>query len=397
MDELPTVYCLGQNRFGQFKTLVKEHGMFDKINWSEFVEPPQNTLHFDINVTVNYSAIALDFKLLIATIDLDDEVLTNQRSFITKSFTFDNLISKITSNTSYCLILLENGDLFQIMINNFVKRQIKCMNIETLPVKKSIFVHNNSSQIENEKIIDIACGETVCIAITNFNKVYNIPNLTYKFEKYVKIRKICCGSEHSMILTGNGDVYTWGTGLRGQLGHIEIKNEEEPKLVEGLSGIKIIDICGGGWCSAAVSAFGDLYVWGWNSCGQIGLKTYEMNSIQNPGLKRKAQTVYTAPTLVDFEGKTENEGISTEITVKKVFCGSKHMIVKTEDGRIFVTGSNKYNQLGLKEENGVVYQTNNTNDNFIDQFTEIKPKIHMKISDFRIYCAYSCTLFIENK
>lgn len=286
-------------------------------------------------------------------------------------------------------MLLENGEIFQVTINDFEQRPIRCLNIESPPLKKSIFVQNKSCELE--KIIDIACGETVCVGVTNFNVVYNIPNMTFAFERHVKIRKICCGNEHSMILTGNGDVYTWGTGLRGQLGHLEIKNEEIPKLVEGLSGIKIIDISGGGWSSAAISAFGDLYVWGWNSCGQLGMKVFtSVTSIES--IRQKTQTVYTAPTLVSIEENDE------DISIKKVFCGSKHTIVQLDDNRIFVTGSNTYNQLGLRKDKNIKYLSNNTkHERFIDQFTELKTKFELKPENFNIYCAYSCTLFIENK
>lgn len=348
-------------------------------------------------MTVNYSAIAVDSKLFIATIDLKEELLTSSRALLTKTFTFDHLICKLCSNTSYCLVLLENGDVFQIMIGSFEKRQIMCLNIEEGPERKSIFVQSSSKKKEIEKIVDIACGETVCVAVTSFNAVYNIPNLTHVFERHEKVQKVCCGYEHSMVLTGNGDVFTWGTGLRGQLGHYEIKSEEEPKLVEGLAGIKIVDISAGGWSSAAISAFGDLYVWGWNSCGQLGLRIYDPKTIKlvSPFIRPKNQTVYTVPTLVSLEDDTSDEP-STEIICKKVFCGSKHMLVLAEDGRIFVTGSNIYGQLGLGEDSSITFHTNNTgHDKFIDHFTELRPKLETTLSTYRIYCAYSCTLFIE--
>lgn len=372
--------------------------VLSEINWTEYGNTTQNIVNFDISVTVNYSAIAVDSKLYIATVELNEELLASE-TLITKDYTFDDLISKICANTSYCLALLENGDIFQIMISDFEKRQIKCLNIEAPPIRKSIFVQNESVKREVEKIVDIACGETVCVAVTNFNAVYNVPNLTYLFERHVKIRKICCGKEHSMILTGNGDVYTWGTGLRGQLGHLEIKSEELPKLVEGLAGIKVVDVSAGGWSSAAVSVFGDLYVWGWNSCGQLGLRVYEPNALNldSPVVRRKTQTVYTAPTLVSMEDDDSDEP-STEIICKKVFCGSKHTLVQSSDDRIFVTGSNTYNQLGLlRTDKNITFHTNNTkHDRFIDHFTQLTPKFQSKQNNYSIYCAYSCTLFIEN-
>ncbi|XP_063705593.1 E3 ubiquitin-protein ligase HERC2 [Culicoides brevitarsis] len=393
IPELPDVYFLGQNHFGQFKKSIKDEKFYEKIDWSQFSENPfSNILNFDIAVTVNYSAIAVDSKLFISTIDLKENVISDEKPLLTKTFSFDSLISKVSANTSYCLILLENGDLFQIMIGTFEKRQISCLNVEVTPEKKSIFVENRNSVRNLEKIVDIACGETVCVAVTNLNAVYNIPNLTFNFPKHTKIRKICCGNEHSMILTANGDVFTWGTGLRGQLGHGEIQNEEVPKLVEGLAGLKVVDISAGGWSSAAITSFGDLYMWGWNSHGQLGFRVFDVSSpsTQNPS---KNQTVYTIPTLVSLDDEESDEP-SLEISCKKVFCGSKHTLVLTEDGKLFVTGSNVYKQLGLEEN----FKPNSLKkDQFLDNFTELQPKLPKNVKNYKISCAYSCTLFIENK
>ncbi|KAJ1401005.1 regulator of chromosome condensation 1/beta-lactamase-inhibitor protein II, partial [Ochromonadaceae sp. CCMP2298] len=45
------------------------------------------------------------------------------------------------------------------------------------------------------------------------------------------VRSICCGREHSLLLTGSGLVYSWGDNSRGQLGHSQYENCAVPKLV----------------------------------------------------------------------------------------------------------------------------------------------------------------------
>ena len=42
-------------------------------------------------------------------------------------------------------------------------------------------------------------------------------------------------------------VYTWGGGSRGQLGHGGLGSEESPRLVMALDGMKIVKIAAGGW------------------------------------------------------------------------------------------------------------------------------------------------------
>jgi alpha-tubulin suppressor-like RCC1 family protein len=41
---------------------------------------------------------------------------------------------------------------------------------------------------------------------------------------------IACGAHHSTAITLSGDVWTWGKGLRGQLGHNTVKEEYNPRI-----------------------------------------------------------------------------------------------------------------------------------------------------------------------
>ena len=41
---------------------------------------------------------------------------------------------------------------------------------------------------------------------------------------------ISCGAHHSVAITATGDVWTWGKGLRGQLGHNTVKEEYAPRI-----------------------------------------------------------------------------------------------------------------------------------------------------------------------
>lgn len=358
----------------------------------------KNNLNLNIDVAVNYSAIALDFKLFISSYDMCKDLLATEAPFTTRTFTFSNIISKICTCSKFCLVLLETGSLFKInVVEDFEKRELNFLNVVTETPKKSIFVTNRIREVE--KVIDVACGENICIAISNFSTVYNIPSKTFQFERHVKIKKLCCGSEHSILLTSCGDIYTWGVGLRGQLGHGQITVEHTPKLVDGLAGIQIIDVSAGGWSSAAVSAFGDLYVWGWNSCGQLGLKVFSPDLLKTNSfdIKRKFQTVYTVPTLVILEDHNQTTDSSyTELSVSKVYCGCKHTIIRTTDNRIFVTGSNAYKQLGLKSDSSTQFHQGRTKrETFIDEFKEIQ----LNFVSFKIHCSYSCTLIIleDNK
>lgn len=81
---------------------------------------------------------------------------------------------------------------------------------------------------------------------------------------------IACGSAHSLAVTREGAVYTWGRGGDGQLGHGDKADQDVPTYVEALAGIHIVLVAAGGQCSAAVSVTGELYTWGDNRFAQCG-------------------------------------------------------------------------------------------------------------------------------
>ena len=62
------------------------------------------------------------------------------------------------------------------------------------------------------------------------------------------VKKVECAGIHSSFLTEMGQVYTFGCGSDGRLGHPEYEGhtylykESKPKLIESLNGLKVSDI-----------------------------------------------------------------------------------------------------------------------------------------------------------
>ncbi|XP_033110938.1 E3 ubiquitin-protein ligase HERC2-like, partial [Anneissia japonica] len=58
---------------------------------------------------------------------------------------------------------------------------------------------------------------------------------------------VSCGGAHSACITSNGELYTWGKGRYGRLGHGDSEDQNRPKLVEALKAYRVIDVaCGSG-------------------------------------------------------------------------------------------------------------------------------------------------------
>lgn len=60
-----------------------------------------------------------------------------------------------------------------------------------------------------------------------------------------RVVDLSCGEEHSALLTNEGEVFTFGYGMDGQLGHKERNNQNTPKKIVFEKRIKKVS-CGGG-------------------------------------------------------------------------------------------------------------------------------------------------------
>ena len=66
----------------------------------------------------------------------------------------------------------------------------------------------------------------------------------------------------SLSPTDSSDVYTWGHGVSGRLGHGDEKDHVVPKVVQSLLGKEIRAVSCGPSHTAALNASGELFTWG---------------------------------------------------------------------------------------------------------------------------------------
>ena len=99
---------------------------------------------------------------------------------------------------------------------------------------------------------------------------------------FERAKGVACGSRHTIILLEDGNVYSFGKGDYGQLGHGEKKNELNPKLVEALEGKLVKQVACGKGLSMALTSNSRLYTWGKGDDGRLGHGTSASSS--NPCL-----------------------------------------------------------------------------------------------------------------
>ena len=84
---------------------------------------------------------------------------------------------------------------------------------------------------------------------------------------------ITCGQTSSMAVLENGEVYGWGYNGNGQLGLGNNINQLNPQRVTALQGVVVTSVVCGYAHTLANTDEGGLYAWGANSYGQLGTGT----------------------------------------------------------------------------------------------------------------------------
>ncbi|TMS06482.1 RCC1 and BTB domain-containing protein 1 [Larimichthys crocea] len=138
-----------------------------------------------------------------------------------------------------------------------------------------------------------------------------------------KVTVVACGSHHSMALTDSGEVYAWGYNNCGQVGSGSTANQPTPRRVSSCLQSKVaVGIACGQTSSLAVVDNGEVYGWGYNGNGQLGLG--------NNGNQ------LTPCRLVGLQG----------LCVQQIVSGYAHSLALTDEGLLYAWGSNTYGQLG---------------------------------------------------
>jgi hypothetical protein len=86
-----------------------------------------------------------------------------------------------------------------------------------------------------------------------------------------KAKQVTCGGHHTIVCTEDGRIYSFGNGeYHGQLGHCDFDNKFTPTLVEVLKGKCVVQVVCGWKHSMALTSEGRLYTWGCGIRGQLG-------------------------------------------------------------------------------------------------------------------------------
>lgn len=191
------------------------------------------------------------------------------------------------------------------------------------------------------KKVAVNSGGKHCLALTTDGEVYawgegedgklgHGNRMSYDRPKLLEhlngmsVADIACGSAHSAAITASGHVLTWGKGRYGRLGHGDSEDQLRPKLVEALLGYRAIDIACGSGDAQTLCITDDDNVWSWGD-GDYG----KLGRGGSDGCKLP----YKIESLAG-------------LGVIKVECGSQFSVALTKSGAVYTWGKGDFHRLG---------------------------------------------------
>ncbi|MDY0276779.1 MAG: hypothetical protein RBQ97_01705 [Acholeplasma sp.] len=265
--------------------------------------------------------------------------------------------------------------------------------------------------------------------------------ITYFKDNDITIKDVIAGFNNSYILTEGGEVYSWGFNNNRQLGHGK-GTFSSPKKVESLSGVNIVDVqtqyygvimrtsdneligfgrdvngelgsgvsgihgdfvkvaipngvtvldySAGMYHGMFLSTDNDLYVWGYNGDGQLGLGDLDrrLTPVKNElasvySIRTISSSVYSSSSIITEDNSVYNWGLNgytklgfgdwetvnvpkkmkdspiNNARITNISVGKYHTFLEDEEGRIYGVGSNEYGEMGFTT--GTVVKLNNLN------------------------------------
>ncbi|XP_026059518.1 probable E3 ubiquitin-protein ligase HERC3 [Carassius auratus] len=195
--------------------------------------------------------------------------------------------------------------------------------------------------LDAQKIAGVSCGQAHSLAVNEQGQVFawgageggqlglgtaeeavRVPRLIKKLCEH-RISQVMCGNQHCIALSKDGQLFVWGENSSGQLGLGKGEPSTlSPQPLKSLSGIPLAQISAGGDHSFALSLSGAVFGWGKNSAGQLGLNDEQDRAVPcHIKFLRSQKVVY-------------------------ISCGEEHTAALTKEGGLFTFGNGSRGQLG---------------------------------------------------
>uniref|UniRef100_A0A674IPB3 HECT and RLD domain containing E3 ubiquitin protein ligase 4 n=1 Tax=Terrapene triunguis TaxID=2587831 RepID=A0A674IPB3_9SAUR len=259
---------------------------------------------------------------------IDEEIVLEPRK---SDFFLNKKVRDVGCGLRHTVFVLDDGTVYTC----------GCNDLGQLGHEKSRKRPEHVGALDAQNIVSVSCGEAHTLALNDKGQVYawglatdgqlglpgteeciRIPR-NIKSLSDIQIMQVACGYCHSLALSKGSEVYSWGQNKYGQLGiGYEFKKQTSPQLIKSLLGIPFAQIAAGGAHSFVLTLSGAIFGWGRNKFGQLGLNDENDRYVPNLLKSLRSQKII------------------------HICCGEDHTAALTKEGGVFTFGAGGYGQLG---------------------------------------------------
>ncbi|XP_005297344.2 probable E3 ubiquitin-protein ligase HERC4 isoform X1 [Chrysemys picta bellii] len=259
---------------------------------------------------------------------IDEEIVLEPRK---SDFFLNKKVQDVGCGLRHTVFVLDDGTVYTC----------GCNDLGQLGHEKSRKRPEHVGALDAQNIVSVSCGEAHTLALNDKGQVYawglatdgqlglpgteeciRIPR-NIKSLSDIQIMQVACGYCHSLALSKGSEVYSWGQNKYGQLGiGYEFKKQTSPQLIKSLLGIPFAQIAAGGAHSFVLTLSGAIFGWGRNKFGQLGLNDENDRYVPNLLKSLRSQKII------------------------HICCGEDHTAALTKEGGVFTFGAGGYGQLG---------------------------------------------------
>ncbi|XP_015721887.1 probable E3 ubiquitin-protein ligase HERC4 isoform X1 [Coturnix japonica] len=259
---------------------------------------------------------------------IDEEIVLEPRK---SDFFLNKRIRDVGCGLRHTVFVLDDGTVYTC----------GCNDLGQLGHEKARKRPEHVGALDAQNIVAVSCGEAHTLALNDKGQVYawglatdgqlglpgteeciRVPR-NIKSLSEIQIVQVACGYYHSLALSKGSEVFSWGQNKYGQLGlGYEYKKQNSPHVIKSLLGIPFAQIAAGGAHSFVLTLSGAIFGWGRNKFGQLGLN--DDNDRYVPTLLKSLRTQ----------------------KVVHICCGEDHTAALTKEGGVFTFGAGGYGQLG---------------------------------------------------
>ncbi|KAG5338370.1 RCBT1 protein, partial [Acromyrmex charruanus] len=239
-------------------------------------------------------------------------------------------------NGPHVLALTKEGEVYSWGSNNrgqLAQRMNKKSSLQVISIPTLVQLRTPEGSLGMKRIMNIACGSNHSVAITEDGEVSKLskfvnnnplflqakPQLVNDNSDRKKIVHVSCGGAFTMAITTSREVYGWGNNSFGQLGIREnCETKYTPQRVDLKEGLAIVKVVCGIEHTLALTNEKKIYAWGRNDDGQLGIGSKEFT--------------FRKPIMIKHE--TEIKWID----IAALNCSNISVAV-SEEGRVYVWGN----------------------------------------------------------